>query len=145
MLTLCPSTPISLLLFPYLMEIKPEFSLERLMEKQWKQWQTLFWWAAKSLQMVTAPMKLKDTCYLKESYDQPKQHVKNQRHYFADKCPSSQSYGFSSSRVWMWELDHKESWVLKHWCFWIVVLEKTLESPLNCNEIQPVYPKGSDK
>ena len=65
------------------------------------------------------------------------------RHYFANKCPSSQSYGFSSSHVWMWELDYKESWALKNWCFWTVVLEKTLESPLDCKEIQPVNPKGN--
>ena len=65
------------------------------------------------------------------------------RHYFADKVPSSQSYGFSSSHVWMWELDHKESWVPKNWCFWTVVLEKTLESPLDCKQIQPVNPKGN--
>ena len=79
----------------------------------------------------------------KKSYDQPRAHVKKQRHYFANKDPSRQSYGFSSSRVWMWELDHKESWVLKNWCFWTVVLEKTLESPLDCIEIQPVHPKGN--
>ena len=66
-----------------------------------------------------------------------------QRHHFANKGPSSQSYGFSSSHVWMWELDHKEGWVLKNWCFWTVVLEKTLESPLDCKEIQPVHPKGN--
>ena len=60
----------------------------------------------------------------------------------ANKGPSSQSYGFSSSHVWMWELDHKESWVLKNWCFWTVVLERTLESPLDCKEIQPVHPQG---
>ena len=65
------------------------------------------------------------------------------RHYFANKGPSTQSYGFSSSRVWMWELDYKEGWVLKNWCFWIVVLEKTLESPLDCKEIQPVHSKGN--
>ena len=64
------------------------------------------------------------------------------RYYFANKGPSSQNYGFSSSHVWMWELDHKESWVPKNWCFWTVVLEKTLESPLDCKEIQPVHPKG---
>ena len=64
------------------------------------------------------------------------------RHYFANKVPSSQGYGFSSGHVWMWELDCKESWVLKNWCFWTVVLEKTLESPLDCKEIQPVHPKG---
>ena len=63
----------------------------------------------------------------KKSYDQPWQHIKKQRYYFADKGPSSQSYGFSSSHVWMWELDHKESWAPKNWCFWTVVLEKTLE------------------
>ena len=74
--------------------------------------------------------------------DQPRQHIKKQRHYFADKGPSSQSYGFSSSHVWMWELDYKESWVLKNWCFWTVVLEKTLESPLDCKEIQPVHSEG---
>ena len=69
-------------------------------------------------------------------------HIKKQRHYFANKGPSSQGYGFSSSHVWMWELDYKESWVKKNWCFWTVVLEKTLESPLDCKEIQLVYPKG---
>ena len=65
------------------------------------------------------------------------------RHYFADKGPSSQSYDFFSSHVWMWELDHKESWALKNWCLWTMVLEKTLESPLDCKEIQPVHPKGN--
>ena len=78
----------------------------------------------------------------KESYDQPRQHIEKQRHYFVNKGPSSQGYGFPSSRVWMWELDYKESWAPKNWCFWIVVLEKTLESPLDCKEIQPVHPKG---
>ena len=69
--------------------------------------------------------------------------VKKQRHYFADKGPSSQSYGFSNSHEWMWELDHKEGWAPNNWCFWTVVLEKTLESPLNCKEIKPVNPKGN--
>ena len=78
----------------------------------------------------------------KKSYDQPRQHVKKQRHYFANKGPSSQGYGFSNSHRWMWELDYKESWALKNWCFWTVVLEKTLESPLDCKDIQPVLPKG---
>ena len=64
------------------------------------------------------------------------------RHYFANKGPSSQSYGFSSSHGWMWELDYKESWAPKNLCFWTVVLEKTLESPLDCKGIQPVHPKG---
>ena len=79
----------------------------------------------------------------KKSYDQPRQHIKKQRHYFANKSPSSQSYSFSSSHVWMWDLDYRESWVPKNWCFWTVVLEKTLESPLDCKEIQPVHPKGN--
>ena len=78
----------------------------------------------------------------KKSYDQPRQHIKKQRCSFVNKGPSSQSYGFSTSHVWMWELDHKESWVPRNWCFWTVVLEKTLESPLNSKEIQPVHPKG---
>ena len=78
----------------------------------------------------------------KESYDQPRQHIKKQRHYFANKGPSSQGYGFSSGHVWMWELVYKESWALKDWSFWTVVLEKTLESPLDCKEIQLVHPKG---
>ena len=72
----------------------------------------------------------------------PRQHSKKQGHYFANKGPSSQSYGFSCSHVWMWELDYKESWALKNWCFWTVVLEKTLESLLDCKEIQPVHLKG---
>ena len=71
------------------------------MRKQWKQCQTLFWGAPKSLQMVIAAMKLKDAYSLEEIYDQPRQHIEKQRHYFADKGPSSQSYGFSSSHVWM--------------------------------------------
>ena len=79
----------------------------------------------------------------KKNYDQPRQHIKKQRNYFANKGPSSQGYGFSSSQVWMWELDHKESWMPKNWCFWTVVLEKTLESPLDCKEIKPVKPKGN--
>ena len=77
----------------------------------------------------------------KESDDQPREHTKKQRHYFVNKGPSSQGYGFSSSHVWMWELDYKESWVSKAWCFWTVVLVKTLESPLDCKEIPPVHPK----
>ena len=88
----------------------------------------------------------------KKSYDQPRQHIKNQRHYFANKGPYSQGYGFSSSHVWMWELDNKESWAPQNWCFWTgvgvgagseVVLERTLESPLDCKEIQQANRKGS--
>ena len=78
----------------------------------------------------------------KESYDQPRQHIEKQRHYFVNKGPSSPGYGFFSSRVWMWELDYKDSWAVKNWCFGTVELEKTLESPLDCKEIQPVHPKG---
>ena len=73
----------------------------------------------------------------------PRQCIKKQRHHFADKGPSSRSYGFSSSHVQIWELAHKENWVPKNWCFWTVVLEETLESPLDCKEIQPVHPKGN--
>ena len=72
----------------------------------------------------------------------PRQHIKKQRHYFANKSLSSQGCGFSSGHVWMWELDCEESWAPKNWCFWTVVLEKTLENPLDCKEIQPVHPKG---
>ena len=79
----------------------------------------------------------------KKSYDQPRQHIKKQRHYFANKGPSSQGYVFSSSCIWMWELDHEEDWAPKNWCSWPVVLEKTLESPLDSKEIKPVSPKGS--
>ena len=92
------------------------------------------------MQMVTVAMKLKDTCPLEEKL-WPTYHIKKQRHYFAGKGPSSQSYGFSSGHVWMWELDCQESWAPKNWCFWTVVLEKTLESPLDCKEIKPVNPK----
>ena len=79
----------------------------------------------------------------KKSYDKPRQHIKQYRHHFADKGPSSQSYGFSSYHIWMWELDYKESWAQKNWCFWTVVLEETLESPLDSQEIKPVNPKGN--
>ena len=75
------------------------------MGKQWKQWLTLFLGAPKSLQMVIAAMKLKDAYFWKERYDQPRQHIKKQRHCFVNKGPSSQGYGFSSSHVWMWELE----------------------------------------
>ena len=87
-------------------------------------------------------MKLQDTPW-KESNDQLRQHIKKQRHYFANKGPFGQGYGFTSSHVWVLELDCKESWELKNWCFWAVVLEKTLESPLDCEAIQPVNPKGN--
>ena len=79
----------------------------------------------------------------KKGYDQTRQHIKKQRHYFANKGTYSQSYGFSSTHVWMWELDHRESWSLKNWCFPTVMLEKSLESPLDSKEIKPVNPKGN--
>ena len=103
-----------------------------------------FWGAPKSLQMVTAAMM---TCMVtawwlapwKKTYDQ---HRQQQRHHFTNKSLSIQSC-FSSCHVWMWELDYNESWAPKNWCFWTVVLEKTLESPLDCKEIKPVHPKGN--
>ena len=79
----------------------------------------------------------------KKIYDKPRQHIKRQRHHFTDKGPSSQRYGFPRSHEQIWELDHKESWVLKSWYFQTVMLEKTLESPLDSKEIKPVNPKGN--
>ena len=107
------------------------------MGKQWKQCQTLFFGGSN----ITADgdwQPWKDAYSLEGS----RQHIKKQRHYFTNKGPSSKGYGFSNSHVWIWELDYKESWVLKNWCFWTVVLEKTLESPLDCKEIQPVHSEG---
>ena len=98
--------------------------------QKWKRWQILFSWAPKSLWTLT------------KSYDKCRQHIKNQKHHFANKGLYSQSYSLFSSHMHMWELDHKEGWVPKNWCFLIVVLEKTLESPLNSKEIKPVHPKG---
>ena len=79
----------------------------------------------------------------KKSNDKTRQHVKTQRHSFASKSLSSQGYGFSSGHVWMWALDHKEGWALQNWCFWTVVLQKTLKSSLDFKEIKPVHPKGN--
>ena len=95
--------------------------------------------------MVIAAMKLLAAKTLgpwKETYDQPRQHIKKQKHYFVNRGLSSQGYGYFSGHVWMWELDCEESWASKNWCFWTVVLEKTLDSPLDCKEIQPVHFKG---
>ena len=100
-------------------------------------------WGSKITADGDGSHEIKRLLLLGKSYDQPRQHITKQRHYFAHKGPSSQSYGFSSSHVWMWGLHYKESWVPKNWCFCTVVLEKTLESPLNHKEIQPVYPKGN--
>ena len=77
---------------------------------------------------------------LEKSYDKPRQRTIKQRHYFVNKCLYSQSYSFS--HTWMWEVDHKEGWAPKNWCFWTVVLEKTLESALDCKEVQAVHPEG---
>ena len=92
-----------------------------------------YWW--------TSFLKGLKGCRQAESYDQPRQHIKKQRHCFANKGPSSQGYGFPSGHVWMWELHYKEGWVPKNWCFWTMVLVKILESPLDCKEIQPVHSK----
>ena len=89
------------------------------------------------------PWNWKTLAPWKKNYDQPRQHIKKQRHYLADKGLSRQSYSFFNSHVWMWALDHKESWSPKNWWFWTVVLEKTLDSPLDCKEIQPVSPQYS--
>ena len=96
--------------------------------KRWKQWQISSSWALKSLHCGWWPQSWnwKMIVSWQESYDKPRQGVKKQRHHFANKGPSSQSYGFSSGQVWMWELNHKESWAPKNWCFWTLVLEKTL-------------------
>ena len=104
---------------------------------------TLFSWTPKSIWTMTAAWNWKTLASWRESYDKPKQCNKKHRHYFANKGPSSQRYGFSSGHVWMWELDSKKGRVPKNWCFWSVVLEKTLESPLDCKEIKPVNPKGN--
>ena len=111
------------------------------MEKQWKQWLTLFFWVPKSLQMVTEAMKLKDAYSLEGKLWHLDSILKSRDINFVNKGLSSQGY-FSSGHVWMWELDYEESWAPKNWCFWTVVLEKTLESLLDCKEIQPVYPKA---
>ena len=109
------------------------------MGKQWKLADFIFLDSKITRMMITA-MKL--AILWKESYDQARQHIKKQRHYFANKGPSRQGYRFSSGHEWMWKLDYKESWAPKNWCFWTVVLEKTLVSPLDCKEIQPAHPKG---
>ena len=87
------------------------------------------------------PLNWKTLAPWKKSYDQPRQHIKKQRHHFANKGLYNQSYGFSSSHVWVWELDHKEGWAPKNWCFWTVELEKTVESPLDGKQIKLVNPK----
>ena len=112
------------------------------MGKQWKQWQTFFF-GSKITADGDCSHEIKTCFLLEEKLWQTRQHIKKQRHYFSDKSPYSQSYGFSTRHVWMWELDHKEIWASKNWCYWTVVLEKTLESPLDCKEVKPVNPKGN--
>ena len=110
------------------------------MGKQWKETRRCSW-APNSLQMVIAPV---DTCSLegRKAMTNPDSVLKS-RLDFTKKGPYSQNYGFPSSHIWTWKLDYNESWALKNWCFWIVLLENTLESSLNCKEIQPVHPIGN--
>ena len=103
----------------------------------------IFFWLQNHCRWWLQPWNEKTLAPWRKSCDQTRQHIKKQRHYFANKGPPSESYGFSSGHVWMWELDYKESWVPKNWCFWPLVLEKTLDSPLDSKEIQPVHPKGN--
>ena len=112
-----------------------------------------WWWAGKpgmlqsmgsySQTWLSNWTELNMNYHWKKSYDQPRQHIKKQRYHFSDRGPYNQSCGFSSSHVWMWELDRKEGWAPKNGCFWTEVLEKTLESPLDCKEIKPMSPKGN--
>ena len=114
------------------------------MGKQWKQWETLFWGGSKITADGDCRHEIKGPLPLgRNVVTNLDKHIKKQRQYFANKGLSSQSYAFSSGHVWMWELDYKESWSLKNWCFWTVVLEKTLESPSDCKEIQSADPKGN--
>ena len=113
------------------------------MGKQWKQWETLFWGLQNHWKWWLHPWNKKTLTPWKKSYDRSTQHIKKQRHYFVKKGSSSQGYGVSSSHVWIWELDYKEIWAPKKWCFLTVVLEKTLESLLNCKGKHPVHPKGN--
>ena len=109
------------------------------MENKWKQWEILFSWASKSLQMVTAAIKLKDASSLEFVMDWKAWHASvNGLQDWATELND-----FSSSHIQMWELDHKEGWALKNWCFQTAMLEKTLESPLDSKEIKPVNPKGN--
>ena len=101
-----------------------------------------FWGLQNHCRWWLQPWNKKTLTPWKENYDQPREHIEKQRYYFANKGPSSQGYGFSCGHVWMWELDCEESWAQKNWCFWTVVLEKALESPLDCEETQPGHSKG---
>ena len=113
------------------------------MGKQWKPCLTLYFLGSKITADGDCSHKIKRRLLLGRKVMINLDNILKSRDYFVNKGPSSQGYGFSSSHVWMWELDYKESWELKNWCFWTVVLEKTLESPLDCKEIHPVHPKGN--
>ena len=112
--------------------------------KQWKQWQTLFWGGSKITADGDCSHEIKRCLLLgRKVMTNLDSILKNRGITLSTKVHLVKANGFSSSHVWMWQLDHKKSWALKNWCFWTVVLEKTLESPLDCKEIQPVYPKGN--
>ena len=113
------------------------------MGKQWKQCQTLFLGAPKSLQMVTAAMKLKDSFFRRKAVTNLDSILKSRDITLPTNVQLVKAMVFPVVMLWMWELDYKESWVLKNWCFWTVLWEKTLESPLDCKEIQPVHSKGN--
>ena len=113
--------------------------------QKWKQWQILLGGRALKITVdsdCSHEMK-KTLAPWKKNYDKPRQHIKKQSHHFSDKGPYSQTYGFPISRVWRWELDHKEGCVPKNWCFQIVVEKKTLESLLDWKELKEIYPKGN--
>ena len=115
------------------------------MGKQWKQGQTLFSWAPKSLQMVTVAMKLRRLLLGRKALTNLDSILKSRNITSPTKVclVKAMVFFFNSSHVWMWELNYKESWTPKDWCLWTVVLKKTLESPLDCKEIQPVNSKGN--
>ena len=113
------------------------------MGKQWEQWQTLFSCAPKSLQMNHCSHEIKRRLLLGRKAMTNLDSIFKSKDYFADKGLYSQSYGFSSCHVRMWELDHKEGWAPKNWSFWPVALEKILENPLDSKAIKPVNPKGN--
>ena len=112
------------------------------MRKRWRQWHFIFL-GSKITAEGDCSHGIKRLALWKESYDKPRQHIKKQRYHFADKGLYGQSYGFSSGHLLMWKLEDREGWAVKNWCFWIMVLEKTLESPLDSKEIKPVNPKGN--
>ena len=112
------------------------------MGKLWKQCQDFIFGGSKITADGDCSHEIKRRLLLGRKVMTNLDSIQKQRHYFANKGPSSQGYGFSSGHVWIWELDYKESWASKNWCFWTVVLEKTLASPLDSKEIQPIHPKG---